>query len=207
MKLRKGNVFTSLCQEFCPRGGGCLADTPQPPIEVLTSMSTQLDENHKIITTFRDSWTWIIIYVNVKSSHWKTRMHSSRIPWADTPMPRGRCSGRLGVGGVYPGGCLSRGCLPSGESAQWVSTWRGCLPGRGCLLRGGCLPKGGCLPRAGVCPGGVCLEGSVGPDTPPVNRITDRCKNIAFQQLLLRTLINTTTLTFVWFYLWHSTAI
>ena len=28
-KLRKGNVFTSMCQEFCPQGGRCLTDTPQ----------------------------------------------------------------------------------------------------------------------------------------------------------------------------------
>ena len=26
-KLRKGNVFTSLCQEFCPQGGGCVCQT------------------------------------------------------------------------------------------------------------------------------------------------------------------------------------
>ena len=39
---------------------------------------------------------------------------------------------------------------------------------------GVCL--GGCLPREGVCPGGVC-------ETPPVNRITDRCKNITLPQL------------------------
>ena len=32
----------------------------------------------------------------------------------------------------------------------------------------------------GVCPGGY---------TPPVNRITDRCKNISFPQLRMRTVI------------------
>ena len=34
-KLGQGNIFTSVCQEFCPRGGGvCLSacwDTPPPP--------------------------------------------------------------------------------------------------------------------------------------------------------------------------------
>ena len=40
-KLQKGNVFTSVCQEFCPRGGGCThtpwadthpaGQTPHPP--------------------------------------------------------------------------------------------------------------------------------------------------------------------------------
>ena len=32
-KLRKGNIFTSVCQEFCPLGGVCLSacwDTPPP---------------------------------------------------------------------------------------------------------------------------------------------------------------------------------
>ena len=59
-----------------------------------------------------------------------------------------------------------------------------------------------CLRDGGVCPGGVCLDAGVHPqepevdtpptqrtDTPPVNRITDRCKNLAFPQLLLRTVI------------------
>ena len=34
-KLQKGNVFTSVCQEFCPQGEGGVhhlwADTPPPP--------------------------------------------------------------------------------------------------------------------------------------------------------------------------------
>ena len=36
-KLGQGNIFRSVCQEFCPRGGGCLpaspprADPPPPP--------------------------------------------------------------------------------------------------------------------------------------------------------------------------------
>ena len=29
-KLRKGNVFTSVCQEFCPQGRGCVCQTPLP---------------------------------------------------------------------------------------------------------------------------------------------------------------------------------
>ena len=46
------------------------------------------------------------------------------------------------------------------------------------------------LPRAGVCPGGRgCLPGGEA-DNHPINRITDRCKNITFPQLLLRTVKN-----------------
>ena len=49
-------------------------------------------------------------------------------------------------------------------------------PGGGSAQEGVCM----CLPRMGVClPGGVHL--------PPVNRITDRSKNITFPQLRLRT--------------------
>ena len=48
----------------------------------------------------------------------------------------------------------------------------GCLPG-GCLPGGVCLR--GCLPSGGVCPI-ACW------DTPPVNRVTDRCKNITLSQ-------------------------
>ena len=87
-----------------------------------------------------------------------------------------------------PGGCTwSQGCLLWGEG-----TWSG-----GCLLQGGggslllCgvsapvgvyLLLGGCL-----LPGVVCFGGSVpGPGgvygTPPVNRMTNRCKNITLPQ-------------------------
>ena len=39
---------------------------------------------------------------------------------------------------------------------------------------GGCLPGGGWSVQGGVYPGGV---------SPPVNRITDRCKNITLPQV------------------------
>ena len=88
-------------------------------------------------------------------------------------------------------GCLPRGCPPRGCSPREVSAW-GCLP-RGCLP-GGCLPSRVCL---GVCLG-VCLPRGCTPPAhrmlgykqPPVNRITDRCKNITFPQLHLRNVIS-----------------
>ena len=60
---------------------------------------------------------------------------------------------------------------------------RGCLP-RGCLL--GVYAQG-----VGVCPGGVVPRGWQTPPSPqdqrqtpsPVNRMTDRCKNITLPQL------------------------
>ena len=100
-------------------------------------------------------------------------MHSSR-------MRTVRCSGRLGRGV----GCLPRGCLPKGVLGVSVE---GCLP-KGVCLGDVCAGWWGCLPRGclcklvglGVSTQGVCLEGSL-PDTPLVNRITDRCDNITFR--------------------------
>ena len=50
---------------------------------------------------------------------------------------------------------------------------------RGCLLSGGSAP-GECLLPGGLLPGGVC-SGECLP--PPMNRMTDRCKNITLPQL------------------------
>ena len=50
----------------------------------------------------------------------------------------------------------------------------------GHILGGGCLPRRDCMgvsAQGGVCLGGVCQT------PPPVNRITDRCKNITLLQL------------------------
>ena len=95
----------------------------------------------------------------------RTRMHSSR-------MRTGRsltvcCSlFPMGVWGL-PG--LGGGVLPG--------------PGGVCLVRGVCLVLGGLLGLGGL--GGVCLVWGVSawfqggsPETTPVDRITDTCKNI-----------------------------
>ena len=59
------------------------------------------------------------------------------------------------------------------------------LPGVGCLSGGGIVCPGdvfrGCLPR-GCLPRG-CLPRGVSARHPPVDRMTDRCKNITLQQL------------------------
>ena len=64
-------------------------------------------------------------------------------------------------------------------SAQGVSAKGGVCPGG--VYTGECLPKG-CLP-------GVCIPVCNGADIPHVDRMTDRCKNITFPQLCLRTVI------------------
>ena len=59
--------------------------------------------------------------------------------------------------------------------------------GGGCLLpRGVSAPGGMSAPERGVCSGGVsglggvCIPACTEADTPPVNRMTHKCKNITF---------------------------
>ena len=79
-----------------------------------------------------------------------------------------RCSGRL-----------LAGCLPS-RGLPGVSDQGGVCPG-GCQPREG-LSAHGVSARGVYAQRSVCLEGCL-PDTHPVNRITDRCKNITLPEL------------------------
>ena len=104
---------------------------------------------------------------------------------------------------------LGRGCVSQHALCSWVYPsmhWVGCIPE--CTGHGGCLPEGVCpggMSAQGsvclggfclgdFCPGGVCLggvcpgavadtPGTRGRQPPPVNRMTDRCKNITLLQL------------------------
>ena len=63
--------------------------------------------------------------------------------------------------------------------------WGGCLLW-GCLLLGGVCSHGVSAPRGGVFRSrrvGVSAEGEGCLSLPPVNRMTDRCKNITLPQL------------------------
>ena len=79
------------------------------------------------------------------------------------------CSGGwVSAQGVSALGCLLWGC---------VCSWEG-VCSSGCLLWG-CLLQVGCVSAlGGVCSMGVCIPACTEADTPPVNRMTDRCKNI-----------------------------
>ena len=112
------------------------------------------------------------------------RMHSSRmrtalsLPYGEGEggsLTRGvsvQAEGRLcpGGGDLCQGGCLSRGVL---------------CPGEGSLSRGRVSVQG-----EGLCPGGLYLGVSVPGvsliESPAMNRITDRCKNITLPQLRCR---------------------
>ena len=80
----------------------------------------------------------------------------------------------FGGGGVCSGGVSARGVRVSAPGGG------GSAPGGG---------GGGVCSRGGVCSGGVSLPGggfSLPGDPPPVNRITDMCKNITLATTSLR---------------------
>ena len=96
--------------------------------------------------------------------------------------------------------CIPVGCVPSAALAVPGGLPRvGGLPRAGCRPEGGCLPawrsvsvcQGVCLPRGVHLPRGVCLprgdvclpRWGVSARHPPVNRITDSCKNITLPPL------------------------
>ena len=105
-------------------------------------------------------------------------------------------------GGVCSGGCLLWGW---GVSALGVSASGKCLFWGGVCSRevyasGESAPRGGVCFQGlstlgGVCSGGVCSQGGGIPacteaDTLPVNRMTNRCKNITLATTSLRPVIN-----------------
>ena len=115
------------------------------------------------------------------------------------PGPREGCT--WSRGGVYlvpgrgvpgPGGTWSRGGIPDPGGCTW--SWGG-VPGPGgvYLVWGGTWSQGGCTWSQGVpgpgggylVPGGV--PGQVLP--PPVNRMTNRCKNITLAKTSFRPVI------------------
>ena len=89
------------------------------------------------------------------------------------------CSGWVGVCS-WGGGCLLLGRVCSGGVV--VSAPGGVCFRKGCMLRGGipaCIGcPGGCLLPGGG--GGIpaCIEAETPPPPHPVNRMTNRCKNI-----------------------------
>ena len=124
-----------------------------------------------------------------------TRMHSSRMHTAHLlPVsPSMYCSGMYFLRGcTFPW----RVYLPrEGVPAQWGVPAQGGVPAWGVYLPWGCACPGGVparrctyqgVPSRGcTCPGGTC------PGTcPPLNRMTDRCKNITLPQTSLRAVIS-----------------
>ena len=110
----------------------------------------------------------------------KTRMHSSRMRTGRSltvccSLLPGGGGVLLGLGGCSPwsGGGLGGGCSP--WSGGVLLGWGGVLPGMG---------------------GGSSLPGG-SPETPPVNRITDTCKNITLTTTSLRPVITCSFRNFV----------
>ena len=78
-------------------------------------------------------------------------------------------------GCLLPGGVCSRGCLLLGVSAPGGSAL-------GVCFQGVSAPGGGGLLQGGVCSRGDGIPACTEADTPPMNRMTDRCKNITLPQ-------------------------
>ena len=89
-----------------------------------------------------------------------------------------------GAGGVCFGGSALGGSAPGGVCSGGVSAPRGVSAPWGCLLLGGSAP-GGSAPR-----GEFGIPACIEVDPPPVNRMTDRCKNITLATTSLRAVIN-----------------
>ena len=118
---------------------------------------------------------------------------AARRPYGGVCFPEGGSPWSGGVSLVW-GVCLVRG--GSTWSGGFSLVWGG-LPGPGgSPWSGGVLPAGGVFslvwggpPCRGGSPwsrGGVCLVRGGSPETPPVNRITDTCKNITLATTSLR---------------------
>ena len=80
-------------------------------------------------------------------------------------------------GGVCSGSCLLQGVCSGGVSAP------------GGVLSGGCLLLGGLLWGVSVPGGCVVSQHALRQTPPPVNRMTDRCKNIILATTSLRPVI------------------
>ena len=119
---------------------------------------------------------------------------SLTVSWSLLP---GRVSA-LGVGGVcswwrlLPGGVCSGWCLlPGGMSALGGVCSQGCLlwgvsAPEGCLLPGGVSALGVSAPGECLFLGDCGIPACTEADTPPVNRMTNRCKNITLATTSLR---------------------
>ena len=123
------------------------------------------------------------------------------------PGGSGACVCALGgvcSGGVCSGGCLFQGrvCSQGDVSSQGVSAPgdvsapRGVSAPRRCLLKEGGMstPRGVSAPRGCLLLGGRGIPACTEADTPPpVDRITDACKNITLATTSLRPIINVAT--------------
>ena len=114
------------------------------------------------------------------------------------PGPSGVCMVPGGLPGPRGWSAWSGGDLPDPRGWSGLPGLGGGLPGPG-----GSAWSGGCLPGGGVCPvwGGVCQVGGSAwsggwvvsqhalRQTPPVNGMTDGCKNITLATTSLRPVI------------------
>ena len=161
----------------------------------------------KIIKTYIVNWKLILKFKQKCSEHGKIFQIADLLEYCD----KITCEIAFLKQECIPVGCLPAASRPyAGVCFGGVSAWSGgcllpggwCLPGLGgwCLPGpGGCLPGGGvvsawsrgggvCLVRGGLpCPGGLVSQYALRQTpSPPVNRMTNRCKNITLATTSLR---------------------
>ena len=151
-KLRQGNIFTSVCQEFCPQGGSASVhagthpppgryspgQTPPPPGQTRPPMATSANSMHPtgMLSCYCPQWSWgKVMFLHVSVILFTGGGISVSIPGF---LSGGSLSGgSLSRGGLVRGGSLTRGSVPGGLCLG-VSVQGGPCPGQS-LSGGGSL--------------------------------------------------------------------
>ena len=185
MKLRSLCFYT--CLSFCPQGGGvcfsaCWDTTPPPRVgtpQEQAPRSRPPKSRPPLEQTPPGAGTLPEMATVADSTH-PTGMHSCfhEYVWSVMQTISEICI-RITTWKYFNlQECIPVGCIPSAT----VAILGGLLLGGGSAL-GGCL-LWGCLLWGGACFGDACSWGVVSQhalrQTPPVDRMTDTCKNITF---------------------------
>ena len=117
-KLRQGNIFTSMCQEFCPQGG-------------------MHGRGAYVVGGYVWRGACMVGGMHGGGHAWQGGMHGRRCAWQGDMHGRGACmagghvwQGECVVGGAWEGACMARGCAwqENGNcSGQYASYWNAFL--------------------------------------------------------------------------------
>ena len=178
--MAQGNIFRSVCQEFCSLGVGVGSNLGGPPMNDLEPPAPgpppapgavhpgrygqQVGSTHRTgmhCSFYRPQRSWVKVIFSqacVKNSvHMGGRVSAS--VHAGIPPPRAGPSEHTPPRNRHPP-----------EQTRGVYLVRGMYP---------LGPGGGCTSSQGV----YLVRGGTWPGTPPINRFTDACKNITLPQL------------------------
>ena len=123
---------------------------------------------------------FIHVYSSLQKYLFQTRMHSSRMRTARLLPYLPACTALGGC--TYDGVYLPRRCTCEGVCTCQGVYLPGGIPARGMYLPGGVPASGVYLLGVYLSGGCTCQGGYLPRYSPPVNRMTDRCKNITLPQ-------------------------